>query len=132
MTCPHCHRNFEGAFCPRCGAVKGIVKTSTANELEVVRAAKAAAADIQETLPEGTRILVAYDASIFVDTALHEVYKTLAEPLGVELGVVARGGVAGGRVRPARRRPGLAGALAGVVLLLAAAVLIWFIFRRAS
>ena len=29
MICPHCHRNFEGGFCPRCGALKGIVKTST-------------------------------------------------------------------------------------------------------
>jgi multidrug efflux pump len=66
----------------------GIVKTSTANELEVVRAAKAAAVDIQQTLPEGTRILVAYDASVFVDTALTEVYKTLAEAIALVLVVI--------------------------------------------
>ena len=66
----------------------GIVKTSTANELEVVRAAKAAMGEIQDTLPEGTRILVAYDASVFVDTALHEVYKTLAEAIALVLVVI--------------------------------------------
>jgi hypothetical protein len=31
MTCPFCNRNFDenGGVCPRCGALKGIVKTST-------------------------------------------------------------------------------------------------------
>src|SRR4051794_8001487 len=31
MTCPECNRKFEGnpGVCPRCGAMKGVVKTST-------------------------------------------------------------------------------------------------------
>lgn len=31
MTCPECNLNFEreDGFCPRCGAGKGVVKTST-------------------------------------------------------------------------------------------------------
>ena len=29
MICPNCRRSFEGASCPHCGAIKGIVKTST-------------------------------------------------------------------------------------------------------
>src|SRR6266404_9810188 len=31
MLCPGCNRSFEGeaGYCPRCGAVKGVVKTST-------------------------------------------------------------------------------------------------------
>ena len=31
MLCPECNRNFEGSAgsCPRCGAMKGVVKTST-------------------------------------------------------------------------------------------------------
>ncbi|MEO8670932.1 MAG: efflux RND transporter permease subunit [Tahibacter sp.] len=66
----------------------GVVKTSTANELEVVRGAKAAALQIQDSLPEGSQIFVAYDATIFVDTALHEVYKTLIEAILLVLVVI--------------------------------------------
>src|SRR6266852_4187842 len=31
MLCPECNRSFEGVAgaCPRCGAVKGVIKTST-------------------------------------------------------------------------------------------------------
>ena len=29
MICPECHRRFEGAACPRCGVIKGVIKTST-------------------------------------------------------------------------------------------------------
>ena len=39
----------------------GIVKTSTANSLDVARAARAEAERVQKTLPEGTEIFVAYD-----------------------------------------------------------------------
>jgi multidrug efflux pump len=66
----------------------GVVKTSTANELEVVQGAKAAVERIQATLPQGTQIFVAYDATVFVDTALHEVYKTLAEAIALVLVVI--------------------------------------------
>jgi multidrug efflux pump len=66
----------------------GVVKTSTANELEVVQGAKAAVERIKDTLPQGTSIVVAYDATIFVDTALHEVYKTLAEAIALVLVVI--------------------------------------------
>ncbi len=41
----------------------GIVKTSTANSLDVARAARAAAQQIQQTLPKGTQIFVAFDST---------------------------------------------------------------------
>ena len=66
----------------------GVVKTSTANELEVVRGAKAAVERVKETLPEGTQIFVSYDATVFVDTALTEVYKTLIEAVLLVLVVI--------------------------------------------
>ncbi|HJU39040.1 MAG TPA: efflux RND transporter permease subunit, partial [Tahibacter sp.] len=66
----------------------GVVKTSTANELEVVRGAKAAVERVKETLPEGTQIFVSYDATVFVDTALTEVYKTLIEAILLVLVVI--------------------------------------------
>ena len=42
----------------------GIVKTSTANALDVARAARAEAERIQTGLPEGTRIFVAFDSTV--------------------------------------------------------------------
>src|SRR5690606_17266594 len=48
----------------------GIVKTSTANALDVVKAARAEAAEIQKALPEGTEIFVAYDDTVFIDAAI--------------------------------------------------------------
>ena len=42
----------------------GIIKTSTANALDVARAARAMAAEIQKSLPEGTNIFVAFDDTV--------------------------------------------------------------------
>ncbi|REM96138.1 AcrB/AcrD/AcrF family protein, partial [Mycobacterium tuberculosis] len=47
----------------------GIVKTSTANALDVAREARAEAERISSTLPEGTRIFVAFDNTTFIEAA---------------------------------------------------------------
>src|SRR5688500_5596655 len=57
----------------------GIVKTSTANALDVARAARLEAERIQPTLPSGTRIFVAYDDTLFIEASIERVYATLAE-----------------------------------------------------
>ena len=57
----------------------GIIKTSTANALDVARAARAEAGRIQETLPEGMQIFVAYDDTVFIEESIKRVYWTLAE-----------------------------------------------------
>jgi multidrug efflux pump len=77
---------YRGNGQPQLGM--GVVKTSTANELQVAADVKAAIARIQSTLPEDTRIVVAFDSTIFVDTALHEVYKTLAAAIALVLVVI--------------------------------------------
>ncbi|HVK52369.1 MAG TPA: efflux RND transporter permease subunit, partial [Pseudoxanthomonas sp.] len=59
----------------------GIVKTSTANALDVARAARAAAERIAPTLPEGTKIFVAYDSTIFIEASVERVYATLVEAM---------------------------------------------------
>ena len=51
----------------------GIVKTSTANSLDVALAARAEAEHIQKTLPDGTRIFVAFDSTIFIEAAVERV-----------------------------------------------------------
>ncbi len=57
----------------------GLVKTSTANSLEVARAARTEMDAINATLPEDVRLLVAFDTTQFIEAALDEVYKTLLE-----------------------------------------------------
>ena len=66
----------------------GIVKTSTANDLAVADAAKKEVAAINRTLPSGMKIDVTYDATVFIDVAVHEVYKTLAEAIVLVLLVI--------------------------------------------
>ncbi|HQV72432.1 MAG TPA: efflux RND transporter permease subunit, partial [Dokdonella sp.] len=51
----------------------GIVKTSTANSLDVARAARAEAERVQQSLPEGTEIFVAYDSTLFIESAVQRV-----------------------------------------------------------
>jgi multidrug efflux pump len=66
----------------------GIVKTSTANALDVARAARAEAERVQKTLPEGTRIFVAFDSTVFIDAAVQRVWTTLFEAIGLVLLVI--------------------------------------------
>ena len=66
----------------------GIIKTSTANALDVTRAARAMAVEIQKTLPEGTDIFVAYDDTVFIEESIKRVYWTLAEAVALVLVVI--------------------------------------------
>ena len=61
----------------------GIVRTSTANALDVARAARAEADRIRPTLPEGTEIFVAFDSTTFIEASIERVYWTLLEALGL-------------------------------------------------
>jgi multidrug efflux pump len=66
----------------------GIIKTSTANSLDVARAVKAEIARIGASLPEGMSLTVAYDTTVFIDVAIKEVYNTLAEAIVLVLIVI--------------------------------------------
>ena len=55
----------------------GIIKQSTANTLEVARAAKAEYERIKTSLPANIQILPSYDSSVFIEQAIFEVYLTL-------------------------------------------------------
>ena len=59
----------------------GIVRTSTANALDVAREARAEAEAIQETLPEGTEIFVSFDSTTFIESSIERVYWTLGEAM---------------------------------------------------
>ena len=77
---------FRGNGQPNIGM--GIVKTSTANSLDVARDVKAALPAIQETLPDGSRIFVAFDTTVFIDAAVDRVYWTLLEAVALVLVVI--------------------------------------------
>jgi multidrug efflux pump len=61
----------------------GIIKQSTANTIDVARAAKAEMRRLNPTLPEGMEIKQSYDTSVFVEGAVREVYKTLLIAIGL-------------------------------------------------
>jgi multidrug efflux pump len=57
----------------------GIVKQATGNPLELSQAARAEIAKINATLPDGMKITVAYDSSVFIDRSISSVFRTVAE-----------------------------------------------------
>ena len=77
---------FRGNGQPNVGL--GIIKTSTANSLDVARNIKAALPAIQSTLPGGTSIFVAFDSTTFIDAAVDRVYMTLIEAVLLVLVVI--------------------------------------------
>jgi multidrug efflux pump len=66
----------------------GIVKQSKANTLAVASRAQAEAADINRSLPPGMRILQSYDTSVFIESAIQEVYGTLFLTTGLVILVI--------------------------------------------
>ncbi|AVP99400.1 multidrug transporter AcrB [Ahniella affigens] len=68
---------FRGNGTPQIGL--GIIKTSTANSLDVANLVKAEIERINDGLPEGMRIGVTFDSTVFIDDAVYQVYKTLIE-----------------------------------------------------
>ncbi|QNR98163.1 efflux RND transporter permease subunit [Stenotrophomonas sp. 169] len=70
------------------GVGLGIVKTSTANALDVTRSAREQADRIAETLPQGTQIGVTFDNTTFIEAAVDRVYATLVEAMLLVLVVI--------------------------------------------
>lgn len=66
---------FRGNGIPQVGI--GIIKQSTANTIDVARAAKAERERINAMLPAHMSLEQSYDSSVFVESAIREVYITL-------------------------------------------------------
>ncbi len=77
---------FRGNGQPNIGM--GVVKTSTANSLDVARDVKASLPDIQASLPAGTDIFVAFDSTTFIEASVNRVYMTLIEAILLVLIVI--------------------------------------------
>ncbi|MGH8568955.1 MAG: efflux RND transporter permease subunit, partial [Gammaproteobacteria bacterium] len=65
----------------------GVVKQAAANTLAVARAVKTLLPEIQTTLPDGMRLQIAFDASLFIEKSIIEVYETLGVALALVLAV---------------------------------------------
>ncbi|MGB9149697.1 MAG: efflux RND transporter permease subunit, partial [Burkholderiales bacterium] len=63
------------------GVGLGVVKQSTANTLAVANAVKAEIPRIKANLPEGMKLEVGFDSSIFIDESIKSVYRTMGEAL---------------------------------------------------
>ncbi|MGE4324005.1 MAG: efflux RND transporter permease subunit, partial [Sphingobium sp.] len=61
------------------GVGLGIVRQSGANTLEVAEKAKALIEELKPTLPDGMRVALGSDESLFISRAIENVYHTLAE-----------------------------------------------------
>lgn len=77
---------FRGNMVPMVGI--GIIKQSTANTIDVARAAQKQAVTVNESLPEGMVIEQSYDTSVFIEGAIQEVYKTLFIAIGLVIFVI--------------------------------------------
>src|SRR5262249_48107199 len=59
----------------------GIWVLPTANALEVIHRVRAAMPDVRAQLPVGMSVGIPYDSTEYIQSAIHEVIKTLAETL---------------------------------------------------
>ena len=70
---------FVARFNGRNAVPLAIVKQAVANPLDISKALKKMLPEIQRTLPQGMKVEIAYDSTIFIEKSIQEVYKTVAE-----------------------------------------------------
>jgi len=66
----------------------GVIKQAVANPLELSNAVRIEVDRINEGLPEGMRLVVAYDTSVFIDRSIKSVFSTIAEAVGLVVLVI--------------------------------------------
>ena len=66
----------------------GVVKQSTANTLSVAQAVKQELVRVSRDLPEGMKLQVAFDSSIFIERSIDAVYKTMLEAVALVVLVI--------------------------------------------
>jgi len=79
-------RMFRGNGVPMVGI--GIIKQSTANTLAVSQGVKAERDRVRATLPAGIELKDSFDSSVFIESAIGEVYRTLFIAAGLVVLVI--------------------------------------------
>lgn len=70
---------FRARFKRRNAVPLGIIKQAVANPLDIANALKLILPEITRTLPDGMRVEIAYDSTIFIEKSIDEVYVTVVE-----------------------------------------------------
>src|SRR6266436_10440298 len=129
MLCPGCNRSFEGnaGTCPRCGAVKGVVRTSTiliasGEQRSVYRSVEDVPDALKRELIRSTNGLNSATIVIADREGRKEIAKAIRNlPSPAPSPVHAD--------EPARPAFATVPQIIGVAAILAAAGIVWFIFR---
>ena len=66
----------------------GVIKQAVANPLELSKAVRAQVDKMNENLPEGMRLVVAYDTSVFIDRSIKSVFQTIGEAVALVVLVI--------------------------------------------
>ena len=66
----------------------GIDPTPGANPLEVAQRIHKLMPDLKSQLPEGLNVVLPYDASVYIQDSINEVFRTIAEAVLIVLGVI--------------------------------------------
>ncbi len=80
--------NTEVRFSGQRAVFMGIWALPNANSIDVVKRVRAEMAQIQKELPTGMQGGIAYDATAYINTAIHEVVHTLSETLLIVMIVI--------------------------------------------
>jgi len=80
--------NSEVRFNGQTATFMGIWVLPTANSLDVIRQVREALPGIEKAMPSGIKIGVPYDSTIYINDAINEVIKTLAETLVIVMLVI--------------------------------------------
>ena len=129
MLCPECNRSYEGSAgaCPRCGAAKGVVKTSTilissGERQTVYRSVEEVPDSLKRQLIRSTNGLNSATIVIADREGRKEIAKAIRNlPAPAPSPVHAE--------EPARPAFATVPQIIGVAAILAAAGIVWFIFR---
>ena len=70
---------FRARFNRRNAVPLGVIKQAVANPLDISNALKVLLPEITRTLPEGMRVEIAYDSTVFIRESIDEVYVTVVE-----------------------------------------------------
>ena len=72
---------FRARFMGRNAIPLGVIKQAVANPLEISKALKTMLPEITRTLPEGMRVDIAHDTTVYIEESVNEVYTTVLEAI---------------------------------------------------
>ncbi len=59
----------------------GVIKQAVANPLDLSNAVRTEVKRMNESLPPGMKLIIAYDTSVFIDRSIHSVFETIGEAI---------------------------------------------------